>query len=389
MHTQHQQPAQFTPFTPAVRTPTNPNPGSYGSGLTVRGDDQPFGGQGQKSSRICRHYQRGRCTWGEHCRFLHEGMILPKEDRPFMGGGGGYHADYIPNQNGGGYGGGPNGSPNDASSRNLMLGLNQSRLQAMRHAKLITALKGTYEIQPTETPGQVQIISGAGLEPDNCTFLNEREVAQALTKLDEDERFKDGGLLMYVVGEPSVFYSAVRLYLAHGTCGHARLDFALHMAQTYGLVECMFYRSAAGCQAPKCGYEHRSLMNASQHSLSTPVSNSPTGPGMPSFTAQHQRYPASNGSSRNMFQCDSGTPDSESAFLRDPATKPRLGAPIGANSIDNQWEAIEKVVNTLKSASGDDLSGGSESDWKSSTTGGFLGLGSVTTQENEGPKSIW
>jgi hypothetical protein len=138
------------------------------------------------------------------------------------------------------------------------IGAQQAQLQQQRHAILKAALDGQFAVRPFVAA------DGANHHTIHLTSLPSPEIAiQLLTEpqlrtqlalLEKDERVRDGGL-HYLIGEPSVFWSMVRHYLQTGSTTSNKWDALIQLARL-GQVDCMFFRSAAGCVNPSCPFDH-------------------------------------------------------------------------------------------------------------------------------------
>lgn len=216
-----------------------------------------MGGSVAKSSRVCRHYVRGRCTWGPQCRFTHDPAALAMEaSKPDMFGAKPPGAPMGRPMSGG------SGSGQDRTGS--WLGMQQSQLQNQRHTILLAALQAKFMIRALPNAGappdgsqkgQVILTSLPSAPEIIITVLNDGAIGSALERLEADERVREGGLL-YLVGESSVFWSMMRLWHVKGSTSSQRWDEALERANTQGTVECMFFRTSAGCLSQRCAFEH-------------------------------------------------------------------------------------------------------------------------------------
>ncbi|CBH14468.1 zinc finger protein family member, putative [Trypanosoma equiperdum] len=178
-----------------------------------------------KSQRVCRHFARGRCTWGTSCRFSHE------VERP---------------------------SVDEASTNPSYIGFHQQRVQKERCAILKEALEGNFEIKQynfAEGCTRCAVELPPPLAPIPIPrLLSANEVKAQLQELEGNEQLRAGGLL-YFVGEPAVFWSMMHYYLKSHTTTSSKWDKLLSNAKR-GRVECMFFRSSVGCMSNECTFEH-------------------------------------------------------------------------------------------------------------------------------------
>lgn len=255
--------------------------GGLGSGNNQAGGLGLGGGNGaSKSARVCRHFVRGRCTWGAQCRFSHDVSAIGSLgagglDGPGMGslgGAGGMAglagaAPFLPGgakPGGMGYGALHQSlrPRDDAATRSAWLGVQQQTLQSQRHAILIAALQAKFQIRTVGGAttdgvqrGQVILTSLANAPEIVINVFNEQQVAAMLESLESDERVREGGL-HYFIGESSVFWSMMRLWHVSGSTTSAKWDAVLEKAAQSGHVECMFEKTAVGCLAQRCAFEH-------------------------------------------------------------------------------------------------------------------------------------
>lgn len=270
------------------------------------------GGGGAKSTRICRHFARGRCTWGAQCRFSHDVAALAQMGMdPGMGGKPfdmqqGMHANHQLFA----AGGMPKQPPQQPQSqlhqslrqrmdmppqqappapqqqqpqsqqpsqqapaaggsgdtgRSAWLGAQQATLQSQRHAILIAALQAKFQIRTVAAGageggsgqrGQVILTSLTNAPEIVITVYDDAQVTEMLEQLEQDERVREGGL-HYLIGESSVFWSMMRLWHVNGSTTSPRWDANLEKAATSGTVECMFYKTTIGCLTQRCNFEHQ------------------------------------------------------------------------------------------------------------------------------------
>lgn len=238
---------------------------------------QPSSG---KSSRVCRHFVRGRCTWGAACRFSHEadragevsdgliGMLpSPKVSSPTYGNpGAGGHLSQGQSQQ---------------TAQQTWIGAQQSQLQQQRNAILRAAMEGQFAVRPIVGPdGQSHHTIHLTTLPSPeiaIQLLPEPQLRHQLHQLELDDRVRESGL-HYLIGEPSVFWSMIRHWHQTGSTSSAKWDAMLSRARQTQQVDCMFYRSAAGCLSASCPFEHapRSGTNGNggqSHVLSMATSN--------------------------------------------------------------------------------------------------------------------
>ncbi|ORC91957.1 uncharacterized protein TM35_000041710 [Trypanosoma theileri] len=195
-----------------------------------------------KSQRVCRHFARGRCTWGSSCRFSHD------VERAAV---------------------------DDVQVNQTFIRIQQQQLQKERHAILKAALDGEFEIKPySATDGyqrhmvQLRISSSPIFIP---RLLSEEALQQQLIELEGNEQLRIGGLL-FLVGEPAVFWSMMQLYSVRRTTTSAKWDTLLANAKR-GYVECMFFRSIVGCLSVDCPFSHSTTPTVT---LTTPLQNMAT-----------------------------------------------------------------------------------------------------------------
>lgn len=215
----------------------------------LKGQQAPSG----KSTRVCRHFVRGRCTWGAACRFSHEadrageldmlGVVpSPKISSPTF-------ATPI----------GAQPIPQGMTSQQAWIGAQQAQLQQQRNAILRAAMDGQFAVRPLMGPdGQTHHTIHLTTLPSpeiSIQLLGEQQLRQQLQQLELDDRIRESGL-HYLIGEPSVFWSMVRHWHQTGTTSSAKWDAMLSRARQTQQVDCMFYRSAAGCLTPSCPFEH-------------------------------------------------------------------------------------------------------------------------------------
>lgn len=194
-----------------------------------------------RSQRVCRHFARGRCTWGASCRFSHD------VKRPSL---------------------------DDVQINPAFIGAQQQQLQKERHAILKAALDGDFEIKPYNvSEGFQRHIVHLRMSPSIPLprLLTEDALKQQLVELEGNEQLRMGGLL-FLVGEPVVFWSMMQLYCIRRTTTSSKWDTLLANAKR-GCVECMFFRSAVGCLGNDCPFLHTSSLAAS---LAAPLQNMAT-----------------------------------------------------------------------------------------------------------------
>ncbi|RNF26332.1 uncharacterized protein Tco025E_01499 [Trypanosoma conorhini] len=195
-----------------------------------------------KSQRVCRHFARGRCTWGSSCRFSHDAERVVVDESQI-------------GQN--------------------FIGPQQLQLQKERHVILKAALNGEFEIKPYSVAEGYQrhivhlrFSSSTILLP---RLLTEEALQQQLIELGDNEQLRIGGLL-FLVGEPAVFWSMMQNYCLRGTTTSSKWDTLLANAKR-GYVECMFFRSAVGCLSSECPFSHTTPPAVT---LATPLQNMAT-----------------------------------------------------------------------------------------------------------------
>lgn len=225
---------------------------------------------GDKAARVCRHYARGRCTWGDGCRFSHDMEAAPvlfdgaseSGDAAQVGAGQSETAgaqaardERVRESQSGG---------NGATARaaySAFVGEQQQLLMSQRHAVLDAALQAKFQIRaiPQRAPrsadaaseperGQVILTSLANAPDIVVTLLSDDDVAESLRTLTEDDvRLARGGPL-FLVGEASVFWGAMRRWHVGGTTGHADWD-----AQLARMLEAREDPSAGAADAASTG----------------------------------------------------------------------------------------------------------------------------------------
>jgi hypothetical protein len=247
---------------------------------------RPHPNDGSKT-KVCRHFVRGRCTWGDDCRFSHDLSSAVFE--------GPESSVFATNEADSGTGEAPWNATRFSPSAVAMqvadehqryLGHQQQLLQAQRHAVLEAALQAKFQIraianrsqqsaekdstsgdgQTSLSPGsnghchqrgQVILTSIANAPDIIISILEPEDLRRQLDELANHPRVNAGGL-HYLLGEASVFWSMVRLWHVSGTTGDAAWDGELDRAQRDGscAVHCMFHRMLAGCLAPRCPFRH-------------------------------------------------------------------------------------------------------------------------------------
>ncbi|RNF06327.1 hypothetical protein TcG_10395 [Trypanosoma cruzi] len=195
-----------------------------------------------KSQRVCRHFARGRCTWGSSCRFSHDVERAAADETQIS---------------------------------QTFIGLQQLQLQKERHVILKAALDGEFEIKPYSVAEEYQrhivhlrFSSSTIILP---RLLTEESLQQQLIELEENEQLRIGGLL-FLVGEPAVFWSMMQFYRLRRTTTSSKWDALLENAKR-GYVECMFFRSAVGCLSSDCPFSHTAPPAVK---LATPLQNMAT-----------------------------------------------------------------------------------------------------------------
>ncbi|RNF11437.1 hypothetical protein TraAM80_00883 [Trypanosoma rangeli] len=155
------------------------------------------------------------------------------------------------------------------------IGPQQLQLQKERHVILKAALNGEFDIKPYNVAEGYQrhivhlrFSSSTILLP---RLLTEEALQQQLIELGENEQLRIGGLL-FLVGEPAVFWSMMQLYCMRGTTTSSKWDTLLANAKR-GYVECMFFRSAVGCLSSECPFSHTTPPAVT---LATPLQNMAT-----------------------------------------------------------------------------------------------------------------
>lgn len=206
-----------------------------------------------KSTRVCRHFARGRCTWGDQCRFSHDPVQIALADQQQRSPQQQQQPAPVASVN---VGAGPTiggAAVVMPVANSAWIGQQQSDLQQQRHSILMAGISGQFVLRLSESSGVIHLphINAADVP---VTIYSDAALRGELAVLERDEKIRDGGL-HYLVGEPSVFWSMMRLLHTEGTTGSPQWDMLVQRALG-GKVGCMFYHSAAGCLAPKCGFEH-------------------------------------------------------------------------------------------------------------------------------------
>jgi hypothetical protein len=256
---------------------------------------------GERSLKVCRHFARGRCTWGNECRFSHD-LTAALFDGP------GSSVFCDPSESLPGVrpyrsaAGAESGAAKVArpvavapaplnlhTEHQRYLGQQQQALQGQRHAVLEAALQAKFQIRAIHDPipaangaatagaaratkpfhggasptdeghqrGQVILTSLANSPDIIVSILAPEEVLRELETLSRHPRVADGGL-HYLVGETTVFWSMVRLWHVNGTTGMLPWDALMEAALAGGpaAVPCMFHAMATGCLAKSCPFKH-------------------------------------------------------------------------------------------------------------------------------------
>lgn len=227
-----------------------------------------------KSTRVCRHFVRGRCTWGAACRFSHEADRAGEVDMlGTVPSPKGVSSPTFPSPMGGV---GVQSLPHGVTSQQAWIGAQQAQLQQQRNAILKAAMDGQFAVRPIVGPdGQAHHTIHLTTLPSPeiaIQLLNDQQLRQQLQQLEMDDRIRESGL-HYLIGEPSVFWSMIRQWHQAGTTSSPKWDAMLSRARQTQQVDCMFYRSAAGCLSPNCPFEHTPKNNASQAVMSMATSN--------------------------------------------------------------------------------------------------------------------
>jgi hypothetical protein len=172
--------------------------------------------------------------------------------------------------------GGVQSLPNGVTSQQAWIGAQQAQLQQQRNAILRAAMDGQFAVRPIAGPdGQTHHTIHLTTLPSPeiaIQLLNDVQLRQQLQQLEMDDRIRESGL-HYLIGEPSVFWSMIRHWHQGGTTNSQKWDAMLSRARQTQQVDCMFYRSAAGCLSPNCPFEHTPKGNASQAVMSMATSN--------------------------------------------------------------------------------------------------------------------
>lgn len=269
----------------------------------VKGGPSAAGQNGAKSNRVCRHFVRGRCTWGNACRFSHESersageggdaSIQPSTQAqpvqaqvPMEGGSQQPQQQPVQPQRistptfppaPAPAPAAPQGPTSYAAQREW-IGTQQAQLQQQRHAILRAAIDGQFAVRPIVAPdGQSHHTIHLTTIPSPeiaIQLLNEQQLRMQLHQLELDERVREGGL-HYLIGEPNVFWSMIRHFHQTGTTTSSKWDALLLRVRQSNQVDCMFFRSAAGCLSQHCPFDHvaKSVVPASNQMLSMATSN--------------------------------------------------------------------------------------------------------------------
>ena len=141
----------------------------------------------------------------------------------------------------------------------MWIGAQQQQLQQQRNAILKAAIDGQFAVRPViGADGQSRHMIHLTTIPSPeiaIQLLNEVSLKTQLQLLEQDERVREGGL-HYLVGEPSVFWSMIRHFHQTGTTTSTKWDTLIQRARQLGRVDCMFFRSAAGCLSVGCAFDH-------------------------------------------------------------------------------------------------------------------------------------
>ena len=180
-----------------------------------------------KSSRPCRHFARGLCTWGDECRFSHS--LVPETSN--------YTPSMVPMMQ----------TPNITMMPNPYGGQQQSELQRQRYALVMAGATGMFSMQVNGDQAVVTV--GTTLIP--VAVLPRSTLQHHLNALVDKQR----GGLNYLVGESSVFWSMVKLLHTEGNTGSPFWDQAFRKAVA-GQVSCMYFPSSTGCLTPNCPFIH-------------------------------------------------------------------------------------------------------------------------------------
>ncbi|KAG8340077.1 putative Zinc finger C x8 C x5 C x3 H type (and similar) [Trypanosoma vivax] len=195
-----------------------------------------------KNQRVCRHFARGRCTWGSSCRFSHEVERSPMDDAPF-------NSSFTASQ--------------------------QQQLQKDRRTILKAALDGDFEIRPYDIVDGLQRYLVKFPTPYSPIIipriLSEEALRQHLMDLEGNEQIRIGGLL-FLVGEPVLFWSMMQIYRLRRTTTSPKWDSLLENAKR-NYVECMFFRWSVGCLSNDCPFVHNT---ATETTTTLPMHNMTT-----------------------------------------------------------------------------------------------------------------
>lgn len=265
-----------------------------------------------KSSRICRHFIRGMCTWGSECRFSHaaspemEPVGYQQPPPPAM-------MSAMPMMH----------TPSIIISPTAAAGQQQAEQQRQRYSLVTAGATGMFTMQIN---GDSAIVT-VGALVFQFTLIPQMLLQQHLSTVDPR------GGLNYLAGETSIFWSMMKYLHTEGSTGSPYWDQAVRKALN-GQVPCMFFQSSTGCLAPGCPYLHESSLI----SLMKAAPVSPSGSHHLMASAGHlsqSSFPDVN-RSRSGHQDDSNLSSSipsSQMWLRQQLSESATSAPIATHPV--------------------------------------------------------
>eukprot|EP00759_Apiculatamorpha_spiralis_P058458 PhF_6_TR9213/c3_g1_i1/m.14462 len=189
----------------------------------------------EKSNRVCRHFARGRCTWGNDCRFTHafvpptvtQGVptkMTSQITQPLQ---------QVSQQ-----------QQLGETQQPVWLGLQQQALLEQRSTVLMGALTHRYHYDSAR---------GVVCLPDGI------EVHVGPVEAKRNTKTNDAQCLLALIGEPADFWRAIVSWSLFGTSGSEKLDVELHRVSQCGVqgATCMFHSAYPNrCVIPNCIMYH-------------------------------------------------------------------------------------------------------------------------------------